>query len=162
MENYFSDTSKPVTIFAPTNEAFQELGHQHSEGLLPNEDSDLNIFEDVNVMSTILGYHVVPALALSYDKLQEMGEEVLSTMGGASSISLMPWQEIVLLKGEGNIAAVVDRDVGDGCNVALHIIDSVLLPFKISGVSPSVQFSSLRRSASPPSEAEAISQSDTF
>eukprot|EP01025_Chloroclados_australasicus_P030826 TRINITY_DN3100_c0_g1_i11.p1 TRINITY_DN3100_c0_g1~~TRINITY_DN3100_c0_g1_i11.p1 ORF type:complete len:1058 (-),score=107.48 TRINITY_DN3100_c0_g1_i11:2801-5722(-) len=149
MESYLSDDQKPLTIFAPSNNAFAELSTLYNDGRLPNSNpTSSNVLQNSDIMNTILGYHVVPALALQYEKLLNVGEEELGTMG-QQSISLVPWQDIVLLKGVGNNAAIVERDVGNSCNVALHIIDSVLLPFPMQGeVTSSMRFANnLQRSA---------------
>eukprot|EP01026_Neomeris_dumetosa_P052587 TRINITY_DN465_c2_g1_i2.p1 TRINITY_DN465_c2_g1~~TRINITY_DN465_c2_g1_i2.p1 ORF type:complete len:423 (-),score=56.04 TRINITY_DN465_c2_g1_i2:1070-2338(-) len=157
MEQLFNDPSIQMTLFAPNNGAFKELSRRQTAGDLPIGNSVVNVMKDKEVMSTILGYHVIVQSKMDYDQLKGATNKVLDTFGGEAQIGLIMWEDIVLLKGVGNNAAIMDMDVGSSCNVAVHIIDSVLLPFELNGIQDpplSANNSGLQRSAassvSPP------------
>eukprot|EP01025_Chloroclados_australasicus_P058949 TRINITY_DN7445_c1_g1_i3.p1 TRINITY_DN7445_c1_g1~~TRINITY_DN7445_c1_g1_i3.p1 ORF type:complete len:834 (-),score=92.53 TRINITY_DN7445_c1_g1_i3:704-3037(-) len=132
MEDIFNDPTVQMTVFAPNNNAFQELSREQSAGELPVGDTGVNVMQDKELMSMIINYHVIWQQKISYDSLKTMQDEMLDTLGGAAQIGFIGFQDIVLLKGVGNNGAITDMDVGGTCNTAMHIIDSVLLPFNLN------------------------------
>lgn len=99
------DTTAGVTIFAPTNDAFAQI---------PNLNS-LSVAQ----LTTILAYHVVPAVAFSTDLSN--GQSVKTLNGASLSVSIT---------GTGvqiNNANVVSANVLVD-NGVVHVIDTVLLP----------------------------------
>ncbi|HIK45467.1 MAG TPA: fasciclin domain-containing protein [Leptolyngbyaceae cyanobacterium M65_K2018_010] len=99
-----------VTVFAPTDAAFEALPAGTLEALLQPENRDQLI--------QILTYHVVDGAVLSTDLVS--GE--VPTLAGESVT--------VMVNGEGvtvNQANVVAADI-EASNGVIHVIDSVLLP----------------------------------
>ncbi|MCC5919938.1 MAG: fasciclin domain-containing protein [Cyclobacteriaceae bacterium] len=107
----------PFTVFAPTNSAF--------EALLASSD-DWNALGDIpdEVLSAVLQYHVVGALALSTDLSD--GQEVSTLQGETITVSVSGGN--VTLNGS---SSVVTADVR-ATNGVVHIIDEVLLPPSLS------------------------------
>jgi uncharacterized surface protein with fasciclin (FAS1) repeats len=98
----------PLTVFAPTDEAFAKLG----------EDTIKAVLADKELLAKILTYHVVSGRVTSTDvvKLQTaptlQGQEIrISTMGGVRI----------------NDSMVVTADI-ETSNGIIHVIDAVLLP----------------------------------
>jgi len=98
----------PLTVFAPTDEAFAKLG----------EDTIKTVLADKELLTKILTYHVVSGRVTSGDvvKLQTaptlQGQDVrISTMGGVRI----------------NDSMVVTADI-ETSNGIIHVIDAVLLP----------------------------------
>ncbi len=107
----------PITVFAPTDEAFKKLPAGTVETLLKPENKDK--------LTAILTYHVVKGRVYSEDavaaksaKTLQGGSIKISTKGGAAMI---------------NNAKLVAVDI-DASNGVIHVIDSVLLPPKKVGV----------------------------
>lgn len=101
----------PLTVFAPTDEAFAKLGDEKIAELLKPENKA--------VLASILTYHVVPG------KL--MAEKVVK----ASAMDTLNGQraEIVVKDGGAFIdgAKIVSTDI-KASNGVIHVIDSVILP----------------------------------
>lgn len=106
------DSDDNLTVFAPTDQAFQAL----------YEALEVDGFEDISVelLTSVLTYHVVPARAFSYD-LREGAE--LPTLSGDNILSVnladLEINSSGLIEGLLNIHAV---------NGVIHVIDEVLLP----------------------------------
>ncbi|WP_224816255.1 fasciclin domain-containing protein [Hasllibacter sp. MH4015] len=97
----------PLTVFAPTDEAFAALPEGTVEGLL----------EDTEALTAILTYHVVSGAVMSGDLTDGM---TAATVNGAEiTVSLDP----VMI----NDANVVTADI-EASNGVIHVIDSVLMP----------------------------------
>lgn len=97
----------PLTVFAPTDEAFAALPEGTVEGLLADTDA----------LAAILTYHVVASAVMSTDLTDGM---TAATVNGAEiTVSLDP----VMI----NDANVVAADI-EASNGVIHVIDSVLLP----------------------------------
>ncbi len=98
----------PFTVFAPTDDAFAALPEGTVEGLL----------EDIDALTAILTYHVVPGKVMSTDLEDGM---MAATVNGA---------EITVSLGDSvmiNDATVVSADI-ETSNGVIHVIDSVILP----------------------------------
>ncbi len=97
----------PLTVFAPTDEAFAALPEGTVEGLLADTDA----------LTAVLTYHVVAGAVMSTDLTDGM---TAATVNGADiTVSLDP----VMI----NDANVVAADI-EASNGVIHVIDSVLLP----------------------------------
>ncbi|WP_439649913.1 fasciclin domain-containing protein [Gymnodinialimonas hymeniacidonis] len=97
----------PLTVFAPTDEAFAALPEGTVEGLLA----------DTEALTAVLTYHVVAGAVMSGDLSDGM---TATTVNGADiTVSLDP----VMI----NDANVVAADI-EASNGVIHVIDSVLLP----------------------------------
>ncbi|MFO7724945.1 MAG: fasciclin domain-containing protein [Oceanipulchritudo sp.] len=114
----------PFTVFAPTNEAFEQLDPDTLNDLLTNEES-------LPALTDILTYHVVPGRLTSGDLGLDLGSilrgESLSgfatTLGGSDlRIDVTPFG--ILLDGS---TMVTTADI-EGSNGVIHVIDSVLIP----------------------------------
>jgi uncharacterized surface protein with fasciclin (FAS1) repeats len=100
----------PFTVFAPTDEAFAALPEGTVEELLKPENIDQ--------LTAILTYHVVPGEVMSGDLTN--GMEATTVQGG--DVTIMTEGGVTV---EG--ANVVTADV-DATNGVIHVIDSVILP----------------------------------
>ncbi|GAB5449473.1 fasciclin domain-containing protein [Gymnodinialimonas sp.] len=97
----------PLTVFAPTDDAFAALPEGTVEGLLA----------DTEALTAVLTYHVVAGAVMSTDLSDGM---TAATVNGADiTVSLDP----VMI----NDANVVAADI-EASNGIIHVIDSVLLP----------------------------------
>lgn len=97
----------PLTVFAPTDEAFAALPEGTVEGLLADTDA----------LAAILTYHVVASAVMSSDLTDGM---TATTVNGADiTVSLDP----VMI----NDANVVTADI-EASNGIIHVIDTVLIP----------------------------------
>ncbi len=102
--------SGPLTVFAPTNAAFEKLPAGTVEGLLKPEKAD--------ALREILKYHVTTsALKVSYFK---DGQNLSMANGAKAKLSVKDGK--VTINGANIIASV------KASNGMLHIIDAVLLP----------------------------------
>lgn len=100
----------PFTVFAPTDEAFAAL----PEGTV----DELLLPENVDRLTAILTYHVVPGAVMSGDLTDGMEAETVE--GGT-----------VMIGTEGGVtvndANVVTADI-EASNGVIHAIDAVLMP----------------------------------
>ena len=101
------ETTDPVTLFAPTNDAFGKL----PAGLLDS------LKAKVDNLSNILLYHVISGLVLKTDLVD--GAEVSMAQGSNATVSLNP-----AMINDANILAA-DNIVSNG---VIHEIDTVLIP----------------------------------
>ncbi|MGR3323568.1 MAG: fasciclin domain-containing protein [Pseudooceanicola sp.] len=100
----------PLTVFAPTDEAFAALPEGTVESLLEPENKDK--------LAQILTYHVVSGSVMSGDLSDGM---TAATVEGG---------EITVALGDGvmvNDANVVTPDI-EASNGVIHVIDKVLMP----------------------------------
>ena len=98
----------PLTVFAPTDDAFAALPEGTVEGLLA----------DTEALTAVLTYHVVAGAVMSTDLSDGM---TATTVNGA---------DITITIGEGvmvNDANVVAADI-EATNGVIHVIDAVILP----------------------------------
>ncbi|RED11270.1 fasciclin domain-containing protein [Pontivivens insulae] len=102
----------PFTVFAPTDEAFAALPDGTVETLL--------LPENIDQLTAILTYHVVPGEVMAADIL---GTDFAAVTVNGEAISVNGLHSGVTI----NDATVVAADV-DASNGVIHVIDSVLLP----------------------------------
>jgi transforming growth factor-beta-induced protein len=99
----------PFTVFAPTDEAFDDLTEVDIESLSPSE------------LANVLQYHVVSGKIMS-DELE-----------GMTSVTTLSGEDLMVTVDEdsGDIsvdnATVIEADI-EGSNGVIHVIDAVLLP----------------------------------
>lgn len=98
----------PLTVFAPTDEAFAALPEGTVEGLL----------EDTDALTAILTYHVVAGSVMSGDLSDGMMAE---TVNGAS-IEVGVGDTVTV---DGATVTTADIEASNG---VIHVIDTVLLP----------------------------------
>lgn len=112
------------TVFAPTNDAFENLPEGTVETLLKPENKDK--------LQKILTYHVV-AGRIDSSKLMEVikedgGTAELETVSGDTITATMNGSRNIVIKDEnGNTANLVTYDVYQS-NGVIHVIDTVVLP----------------------------------
>jgi uncharacterized surface protein with fasciclin (FAS1) repeats len=99
----------PFTVFAPTDEAFAALPEGTIEALL----------EDIDALTAILTYHVVPGLVMSGDLSDGMMAETVNGQSVTIGVSM----GAVTVDG----ANVVTADI-EASNGVIHVIDAVILP----------------------------------
>lgn len=112
----------PFTVFAPVNDAFENLPAGTVETLLKPENK--------SKLTTVLTYHVVAgkfdfnALAARLKK----GDNMLKTVSGGTLTFMMNGARNIVVKDEnGNVANINTYDVYQS-NGVIHSIDAVLLP----------------------------------
>ncbi|WP_254423372.1 fasciclin domain-containing protein [Algoriphagus sp. A40] len=110
-----------ITVFAPTNTAFTALLAK----LKLNSLQDLVGAIGVNGVQKVLGFHVVPAVAFSFD-LKE-GSQPVPTLAGENLTVTKSGNEVTVRDSAGNVYRVVAADVAVD-NGVVHVIDGVLLP----------------------------------
>lgn len=101
----------PYTVFAPTNEAFENL----PEGVL----NELLKPENKEKLVAVLTYHVVPGEVMSDDVNKTMKAKTIQ----GSNASIKSNGESVMIEN----AEVVKADM-DASNGVVHVIDEVILP----------------------------------
>lgn len=98
----------PFTVFAPTDEAFAALPEGTVEALL----------EDIDTLTAILTYHVVPGAVMSGDLADGMEAETVNgqsvTIGVGDTVTV-----------DGATVILADIEASNG---VIHVIDAVILP----------------------------------
>ncbi len=115
---------KPLTVFAPTDEAFAKLPAGTVESLLKPENKEK--------LAAILKFHLVPGRVFSNEVLSK--KELKTVHGGMLTATIKAGAATI------NGANLVATDI-DASNGVIHVIDSVMLPptaaVKTSHVMPS-------------------------
>lgn len=101
----------PLTVFAPTDEAFSKLPQGTIDNLLKPENKDQLI--------AILTYHVVPGKVMASDVVELSSAKTLN--GKVAAVQVKGGQVMI------DKANVVATDI-ETSNGVIHVIDSVLLP----------------------------------
>ncbi len=104
-------TEGPYTVFAPTNEAFENL----PEGVL----NELLKPENKEQLVAVLTYHVIPGEVMSDDVTKTMKAKTIQ----GSNASVKSNGESVMIEN----AEVVKADI-NASNGVVHVIDEVILP----------------------------------
>ena len=100
----------PFTVFAPTDEAFAALPEGTVETLLKPEN--------IEQLTAILTYHVVPGKVMSGD----LSDDMMATTVQGSDIMIDLDNGVMV-----NEASVVTADISTS-NGVIHVIDKVILP----------------------------------
>jgi uncharacterized surface protein with fasciclin (FAS1) repeats len=101
----------PLTVFAPTDEAFAKLPAGTVEALL----------KDPVKLAAILKYHVVPGRVLAADVVKAGKAQPATAQGGKLDVRVLDGKVKV------DAATVVKADVL-ASNGVIHVIDTVVLP----------------------------------
>ena len=114
----------PFTVFAPVNDAFENLPAGTVETLLKPENKAK--------LTKVLTYHVVAgkfdAATVKTAIKAGNGKAMIKTVAGGSLTATMNGDSNVVIKDEsGNVANIVTYDVMQS-NGVIHVIDTVLLP----------------------------------
>lgn len=111
-----TDDPAPFTVFAPTNEAFQNVLDELELAGLGNIPSDL--------LASILSYHVVAqANVRSGDLSDDMSVETLES--GSFTVHL--GDNVTITDENGRTSTIVAADV-QANNGVIHVLDTVILP----------------------------------
>ncbi len=118
----------PFTVFAPDNNAFDNLPEGLLEALLKEENKD--------ALSKILTYHVVSGKLTVGDVITAIqgaeGEYKVETVnGGQLTASLDEGNKVILTDANGNTATVTATDV-EASNGIIHVIDAVVVPGNVN------------------------------
>lgn len=123
LSDTWMDEQGPITIFVPTNTAYENLPEERR--------TSLNSIQDPQQNQAILYYLVVEGETTSDELRREIenanGEYTMNTMQGEPLTASLDGELIILTDASGNTATIVevDRDAGDGI---IHVIDNVLVP----------------------------------
>ncbi|BCX04764.1 MAG: hypothetical protein KatS3mg053_2702 [Candidatus Roseilinea sp.] len=101
----------PFTVFAPTDDAFAQLGQATLDDLLKPENKEK--------LAAILAYHVVPGKVMAADVVKLTEAETVQ----GSKIAIKVEGDMVMI----NDAKVVQADI-ETSNGVIHVIDKVILP----------------------------------
>jgi uncharacterized surface protein with fasciclin (FAS1) repeats len=113
----------PFTVFAPTNNAFDNLPKGTVETLLKPENKKL--------LQTVLTYHVLAGKFSAADIAQAIkkgnGKATFKTVSGGTLTAWSKGIDIYLTDENGNSAKVTIADVNQS-NGVIHVIDAVVTP----------------------------------
>ncbi len=117
------DTSKPFTIFAPINTAFNKFPKATIQKLIDNGDTER--------LSKILNCHIIPD-QISEEAIKEAiktnkGSVHLKTLGDTKLIATLKRNTIFLIDKQGNGGRLITTDVKTA-NGYIHTIDGVMMP----------------------------------
>lgn len=115
----------PYTIFAPVNFAFEKLSESTVNKMLQPEN--------IEELTSILNYHIIPS-AISEEDIKiaigEFGGSVkLKTLGGKKLTATLKDNRIFLIDEMGNGGKLITTDI-EAANGILHTIDVVMMPKK--------------------------------
>ncbi|MFH6603381.1 fasciclin domain-containing protein [Maribacter algicola] len=113
----------PFTVFAPTNQAFENLLHELGDDYNSLEDFDTE--EEKATLANILTYHVVSGAAVYSNALSD-GQVVTMAQENETTI-LINGSDIDVQDGQHNTSRVLVADQ-EARNGVVHIVDRVLLP----------------------------------
>ncbi|MBZ9777600.1 fasciclin domain-containing protein [Psychroflexus sp. CAK8W] len=112
-----------ITVFAPTDEAFGAALERFEAQTLEELIAAIGGVEN---LQTVLGFHVVPAVAFAGDLAE--GEQTFPTLAGDQEITVTrSGSEVTLTDSEGTVRNVITADV-EIENGVVHVIDGVLIP----------------------------------
>lgn len=115
-------TDGPFTVFAPVNDAFENLPTGTVETLLKPENK--------KTLATVLTYHVVAGkydFAKLWDMVKDGKASLVTVSGGTLTLSANGPHNIMVWDESGNSANINTYDVYQS-NGVIHSIDAVLLP----------------------------------
>ncbi|WP_426061970.1 fasciclin domain-containing protein [Hymenobacter sp. B1770] len=122
-----SPGSAPLTVFAPTDQAFRELGVILKEPL--NQPSDIRKLPIATVRAVLLNHVVGGAQGGKFTS--ELPENAVVASAGGAPVTMGAFANGVLtVRGSGNSANVANMVIPDvQCtNGVVHVIDRVILP----------------------------------
>jgi len=114
----------PFTVFAPTNDAFENLPEGTVDNLLKPENKA--------TLAKVLTYHVLSG-KYDFEAISKLiktggGKASLKTVSGGTLIAMMNGNHNIVLKDEnGGIANISTYDVYQS-NGVIHVLDAVVLP----------------------------------
>lgn len=115
-------TADAITVFAPTNQAFENALEAFGA---ENLDELVAAIGGTSNLETVLGFHVVPAVAFSTDLAE--GDQMFETLSGQEITVTLAEGNVTVTDANENVANVIQADV-EVQNGVVHVIDGVLLP----------------------------------
>jgi uncharacterized surface protein with fasciclin (FAS1) repeats len=113
----------PLTVFAPTNAAFDKLPAGTIDTLLRPENKA--------TLTKVLTYHVVAGRLSSKDLKQQIktghGTAMLKTVSGGTLWAMLHGDDIVLKDEKGEWSKITQANVFQS-NGVIHVIDTIVLP----------------------------------
>lgn len=114
-----ADPDATLTVFAPTNEAFDEA--LTALGLTAEE-----LLADTETLTSILTYHVVGEVITSMDIADAGTEEIpVETLSGEELTVVVGADGTVSFADQSAVVTMADLEASNG---VIHVIDAVLLP----------------------------------
>lgn len=110
LDETLSDESAEYTIFAPTDEAFNELNTTYLNNLINNDTTNL---------TSILTYHVVPGIVYSSDLSDNM--TVATVEGSEITVNINNSRVYI----DDAMVSIADIQCSNG---VIHVINKVILP----------------------------------
>ncbi len=117
-----ANTNTNFTVFAPSNDAFDELLEQLDDF---NSLSDFNDTESLALLAEILNYHVVADITAFSDDFSN-GTNLTTLQGETISINVAN-NTLFVQDQTDELAEIVGSD-NEAINGVVHIVDKVLLP----------------------------------
>ena len=122
-----TEPSAPVTVFAPSNEAFEAA--VTAFGITLDE-----FLGNTQLLTGTLLYHILPKAFTAEDF--GMGGTYETTLGnasycGVSAVDVVAWEHVVIVGGQTN-ATVTVADV-ETCTGIIHVVDFVLQACSLEG-----------------------------
>jgi len=119
------ESKGPFTVFAPTNQAFDELPSGTVNNLIKPENKAK--------LTSILTYHVVPGKLSSMDLMKMIkmngGKATLKTVEGENLYVTNKGKKIMVTDENGGASLITIADVNQS-NGVIHVINKVLMPKK--------------------------------
>lgn len=110
----------PFTVFGPNNDAYAKIDKATVESLQQPEN--------VEMLKTILTYHVVPGTYTSADlRVMAQKGETLTTVQGQELTPVLEGDMVAIKDAKGGVAEIETADVISS-NGVTHVIKSVLMP----------------------------------
>lgn len=110
----------PFTVFGPNNDAYAKIDKATVESLQKPEN--------VEMLKTILTYHVVPGTYTSADlRVMAQKGETLTTVQGQVLTPVLEGNKVAIKDATGGVAEIETADVISS-NGVTHVIKSVLMP----------------------------------
>lgn len=106
----------PYTVFAPTNDAFDDLPEGALDELLLSGSRDR--------LASILSYHIIEGES-DADELQRRSS--VATLDGANLEITQQGERVVLDPDDGNSATILETNIS-ASNGVIHVVDAVLMP----------------------------------
>ncbi|MFT5925944.1 MAG: putative surface protein with fasciclin (FAS1) repeats [Rubritalea sp.] len=113
----------PFTVFAPTNEAFDNLPEGTVASLLKPEN--------IKALQGVLTYHVIAGKFNAADVIginkKNDGKATVKTVAGGDIVLSLADGKVIITDANGGIATVTAADLNQ-TNGVIHVVNEVLLP----------------------------------
>ena len=133
----------PLTVFAPTDEAFAKIPQETLDALLADTDA----------LTKVLTYHVVPGAVKS------------SEIADGTSLPTIEGEDVAFSVADGTVkvndATVTSADI-EASNGIIHVIDTVLMPPSMSGATAEVAASETTTDTAEVAATEAVTATEAM